>query len=391
MPRSDRSRRTFLKSTGAAGVALLAGCTGDGDGEAEAGGGDGGADGADGDTGDGGDGDGDGDGTATEQQDDFPNEPITFKVIADTGGGMDYYTRLVAKYIQEEDLLDVDIRIENLTMSLIGRFNNIYNSDPDGYTYGNAWPGYCRFQAQGVEDVEFDMTNITPMPSAGSNIRALTVGPDVDVESGEELLDFIAEGNASFYTTGVRSTGTIVPVLLGEIGGVYDLDQVMNNYVVYDGQAQGMTGMQRGEVNVLAASVSSIIEFIREGDLEPALVMTDGQDAIPQLYEDELSDVDTLADVDIEGRDEVEGLTAYQNYWNWAGPPDIPEERADIVREAMSEAIQMDAFQEEARENGRTVNYADSETVGEDLAEKVELWEEYLPILDEMEEVAGSN
>jgi tripartite-type tricarboxylate transporter receptor subunit TctC len=153
-----KSRRRFLKAAGAAGITLSAGCSG-----LSVGGGSG----------------------------EFPNQPITFKVIADTGGGMDYYTRLVAKYIRDEDLLPVDIRIENLTMSLVGRFNNIYNSDADGYTYGNAWPGFARFQAQGVDGVEFDMKKITPMPSAGGNIRAITVGPDVDVNSGQELLDFI--------------------------------------------------------------------------------------------------------------------------------------------------------------------------------------------------------
>jgi tripartite-type tricarboxylate transporter receptor subunit TctC len=320
---------------------------------------------------------------------DFPNEPITFKVIADTGGGMDYYTRLITSYIEQEDLLDAEIRVENLTMSLIGRFNNIYNSDNDGYTYGNAWPGYARFQAQGVEGVEFDMREITPMPSAGSNIRGIFVSPDVNVDSGEALLNFISNGNAMFYTTGVRSSGTIVPVLLGELGGAYDLTQVMDNHVVYDGQAQGMTGMQRGEVNVLAGSVSSVIEFVRSGDLKPALILAGSSDEIPTLYEEELSDVDTLADVSIDNKDEVQGLTSFQHYWNWAGPPDIEEERADVVRDAMSEVIQMDELQEEARNNGRTITYADSETVGEYLGEQVELWEEYLPILDDMEEAVS--
>ncbi|WP_436933784.1 Bug family tripartite tricarboxylate transporter substrate binding protein [Halovenus marina] len=349
MPRSSKSRRDILKATGAGSVALLAGCLGS----------DGGSD--------------------------FPNEPITFKVIADTGGGMDYYTRLVTSYIEQEDLLDVDIRVENLTMSLIGRVNNVYNSDNDGYTYGNAWPGAGRFQAQGVEGVEFDYTDITPMPSAGSNMRAICVGPDVDVNSGSELLSHIANGNAMFYTTGVRSTGTIAPVILGEVGGAYDLTQVMDNHVVYDGQAQGMTGMQRGEVNTMAASVSSVIEFIRSGDLKPVLVMAGSQDEIPTLYEEELSDVDTLGSIELNNKDEVQGLTSFQHYWNWMGPPGIEEERADVIRDAMSEAIQMDELQEEARSNGRTITYADSETVGEYLGEQVELWEEYLPILDDME------
>lgn len=354
MSSNDNSRRRFLKTAGTAGIALTAGCSSLGLG-----------------------------GNSGE----YPNEPITFKVIADTGGGMDYYTRLVTKYIRDEDLLPVDIKVENLTMSLIGRFNNIYNSDADGYTFGNAWPGFTRLQAQGVDGIEFDMTQVTPMPSAGGNIRAITVGPDVDVNNGQELIDMISAGDAKFYTTGVRSTGTIVPTLLGEIGGVYGLQQVMNNYVVYDGQAQGLTGMQRGEVNVLAASVSSVIQFIRSGDLKPVLVLSSGE--IPQLYEDALGDVDTLADVDISSQAEVESLTSFKNYWNWAGPPGIPEERANVVRDAMSEVIQMSALQEEARQNGRTISYTDSQSVGEDLSQKVDLWKEYLPLLNEMEEASG--
>jgi tripartite-type tricarboxylate transporter receptor subunit TctC len=229
------------------------------------------------------------------------------------------------------------------------------------------------------------MREITPMPSAGSNLRAICVGPDVDVNSGSELLTHISNGNAMFYTTGVRSTGTIAPVILGELGGAYDLTQVMDNHVVYDGQAQGMTGMQRGEVNTMAASVSSVIEFIRSGDLKPVLIMAESADTVPTLYEEELSDVDTLADISIDSKGEVAGLTSFKHYWNWAGPPDIEEERADVVRDAMSEVLQMDELQEEARNNGRTITHADSETTGEYLAEQVDLWEEYLPILDDME------
>jgi tripartite-type tricarboxylate transporter receptor subunit TctC len=161
----------------------------------------------------------------------------------------------------------------------------------------------------------------------------------------------------------------------------------MNNYVVYDGQAQGMTGMKRGEVNVLAASVSSVIQFIRSGDLKPVLVLSDGE--IPKLYQDSLGDVDTLADIDIENQGEVQSLTSFKDYWNWAGPPGIPEEHANVVRDAMSEAIQMQALQDEARENGRTISYTDSTAVGEELSQKVDLWEEYLPLLNDMEK-AGS-
>jgi len=381
----SNTRRKFLKGAGTASIALVAGCSGGDGGGGGGGGSDGGGDGGDG----GGDGGGDdGDGGDTGGGDDFPNQPITFKVIADTGGGYDFYTRLVAKHIRENDLLPVDIKVENLTMSLIGRFNNIYKSEADGYTYGTVWPGFARMQAQGLDPVEYDIAKITPMPSAGPNLRAFSVAPDLDVNNTAELIDLIKNGDPSFYTTGVRSTGTIAPVLFGELGGVYDLERVMNNFVVYDGVAQGMTGMARGEVNIRVSSLSSSTPAIEADDMRPILILTTGE--IPALYGDDLTGVETLPDIQgVDNKEQVESLTSFNNYWNFCGPPDIPEERANVVRDAMKEVLQSDALQEEAREQARTVSFTDSESVGKDLTQKVELWGEFLPLLDEMEEAAS--
>lgn len=347
---STSSRRWFLKATGAAGAASVAGCVGSLGGN------------------------------------EFPNQPITFKVIADTGGGYDFYTRLIAKYIREDDLLPVDIKVENLTMSLVGRFNNIYNSEPDGYTYGNVWPGFARIQAQGLDEVQYDVSDITPMASAGGNLRAISVRKDLDVQNAGELIDFMKSGEGKYYTTGVRSTGTIVPVLFGELSGLFSLDKVMNNYVVYDGQAQGMTGMERGEVDILAGSLSSTIPYIKSGALRPILVLTTA--GVPELFQNSVGDVETLADVDVDNKEQIQSLTSFRNYWNFCGPPEIPEERANVVRDAMAEAIQNPDFKEEARKSERTANYTGSEELGKDLTQKLDLWKEYLPLLNEMEEAA---
>jgi len=381
----SNTRRKFLKGAGTASIALVAGCSGGDGGGGGGGGSDGGGDGGDG----GGDGGGDdGDGGDTGGGDDFPNQPITFKVIADTGGGYDFYTRLVAKHIRENDLLPVDIKVENLTMSLIGRFNNIYNSEADGYTYGTVWPGFARMQAQGLDPVEYDITKITPMPSAAGNLRGFFVSPNLGVEDTQELIELIEIGEIRFYTTGVRSSGTIGPVLFGELGGAFDLAKVMNNYVVYDGWAQGLTAIKRGDINFRCGALSSTFEAVKARDVETVTVLTTDEQ-VPELYRDEITDTETLADVDIDNKQQVESLSSFKYYYEFAGPPGIPEERANVVREAIMEALQMDELQEEARGQSRSLSPADSQTVGEDLVQKVDLWSEHLSLLNEMEEAAS--
>lgn len=319
----------------------------------------------------------------------FPNKPITFKVIAGQGGGYDYYTRLIKKYIDEEDLLPVDIKVENLTSSALpGRLNNIHNSESDGYTYGNVWPGFARLQAQGLDEVKYDVSKLTPMPSAGGNLRGITVRPDLGIDTPQEFIEATNAGELKFYTEGVRSTGTIVPVLFGELGGVFDLENVMNNYIVYDGAAEGVTATKRGEVDVIAGSLGSNSEFIKSGDLKPILVLT-VDDELPDTIASFVDpDTPTLADIDVDQKEKIESLTSFKYYWNFCGPPDIPEERADVVREAMEEAIKNPDLQQEANEQGKFVGFGSSEAVGEDLTQKLDLWKEYLPLLSEMEEAA---
>ncbi|WP_251344304.1 tripartite tricarboxylate transporter substrate-binding protein [Haloplanus halophilus] len=162
---SDASRRTFLKSAGAAGIVGLAGCMGGGNGgnggDGDGGGGEDTASGGGSTAGESGGGSG-GDGWT-------PDRNLTVIVPWGAGGGTDTMTRGImqpAEEILQERGVDISIQVENITgANGLNGARRVLNRPADGYTLfastqaispnialDNAdftleeWAGVCRVQ-----------------------------------------------------------------------------------------------------------------------------------------------------------------------------------------------------------------------------------------------------
>src|SRR5699024_3484115 len=79
----------------------------------------------------------DSDSGASSGNDDFPEGPIKLIVPWSAGGGTDTGARVLQSYLEDE--LGVDISVENIEGGggWVG-WNQLANSDPDGYTIGYA-------------------------------------------------------------------------------------------------------------------------------------------------------------------------------------------------------------------------------------------------------------
>ena len=365
-------RRRFVKALGgAAAVGVVAGCTGDGgDGAGGTDGGDGGTDGGDGgDTdGDGGDGDGDG-GT------DFPQDDILL-VIPYGAGGYDVYTRLVAPYVEENLPNDVGVQPENRPgAGGVTPTTEVYNAEPDGHTLMifNV-QSFVRSQIQGQGDYRAE--EMTPIAQIAQNTRCIGVAENSGIDTWEDFVQGVQNEEVTFGATGATSGGVIIPGVVGELGGLYPAENVIENRVDFDGKGDHATAMERGDVQVMAGSYSSVLPYVEDGPVE-MLMVTTTEDSPP----DQTPDANTFGDVDIESPDEIENtITSFRVF---VGPPEIPEERAEILRDAFEQAINDEEFQAEAEEADRPVDYGDAEAVEEVIATSQEQWSELSHILEE--------
>lgn len=357
-------RRRFLKITGGAvGAGLIAGCSGDG---------------ASGET--------DptatnNNGTETSQQSDFPSDGMQFLIPYSTGGGYNYYSRLTVKYLNQENYLPVEVQAQNRTGGggVVGH-NAIYSAEPTGYTNGIINPDSMA-KAQLLQDeARFDLSKMTIYPRIAGSTTAIGVGTHTDISSGSEFINAVANGDLKIGQSGVTSYGNMIPIALGVAGEVYGADMVTNNDVQFDGKGQWLTAMKRGDVDVMAGSLSSLLPYVESGDLRIALVLTT-ESSPPE----EVSETDTLSDVDVSDPEGVVAMAGGQYHRVFAGPPDIPSERAEVIREALKNAIQNPDLQSEAQNNDRPINFLNSEDTANGVTNTIELWQENIDLLERLQ------
>lgn len=356
-------RRRFVKAVGGSAAAtFVAGCSGDG--------GDGGGDGGDGGGSDGGDGGSDGgDGSSTN----FPQEDILL-VIPYGAGGYDVYTRLVAPYVEEYLPNDVGVQPENRPGSGgVTPTTQVYNSESDGYTLMifNV-QSFVRSQIQGQGDYKSE--EMTPIAQIAQNIRAIGVSENSGIETWDDFVQGVQNEELTFGATGATSGGVIIPAVVGELGGLYPAENVIENRVDFDGKGEHATAMERGDVDVMAGSYSSVLPYAQDGPVEILTVTTTDEEP-----PEETPDANTFANLEIENTAEIEStITSYRVF---VGPPEIPEPRANILRDAFEQAINDEDFQAEAQEADRPVVYGDAETVENVIATSQEQWTELSDLL----------
>lgn len=384
-------RRKFLKSGSIVTAGLIGGCMEGGDGGSGGEGSDG-SDGADGGDGsDGGDGDDGSDDTPTETKAevDYPTESIRFIIPTNPGGGYDFYARLVAKYINEKDYLPESVEPENVAgeATVLGS-NELYNAEPDGYTNGIINPDIeCKapFLPQYEDVVKFDPTKFTFYPRVAGSTVSLAVAADSDITSLSGLIEAVRNEEVKIGMKNLTGTATMAYVALAVAGEQYDLSNVLDNVVQYDGTGPIMSGLQRGEIQVTGGSYSSLLQYHKSEDVRIITVFT--QDDEPPSP-DETPDAETLAttDVDLNDPQGVISMAGGTYHRVFAGPPDIPEERAEIFRTAIRKAIQDPDLQTEAEENDRPINFLNSEDTRKGVVKMYELWKDNQDLLLRLEE-----
>lgn len=298
----------------------------------------------------------------------YPNKEITWVVPYSTGGGFDSYSRAIAKFMPKHLPNEVEIVVQNVTGSG-GRkgATKMYRADPDGYTVG-IWnlPGFIA--AQLATDTAYDLKEVSWFGRAARSVYLLVVNADSEFKSLEDVKN---ADTFKLAQTSPGATGWIVDVVASKEMGI-------NNKEItgYQGSQEQAAAVLRGDADgfFMATSSPSIKNPVKEGDFRPIIVL--GEE--PPEY---APDVTTAVDAG------YQQLTQIALQRMLGAPPELPEEKLQILSDAVSKTLQSEEMQQWAKDQGRPIVPVEGHEEANDLVSQ--LFDTYGKYTDTFKQAMG--
>lgn len=272
--------------------------------------------------------------TAAIAQDAFPSEPIQLIVPWGPGGPGDTYGRMIANAINENDLLPQPIVVVNMPGggTTIGS-RDVRDSEADGHRLLFSHQTLITAELMGTSDFGADAFE----PVAETNNFCLVYGTASD--SGIESM-------ASLREQVEANPGTVNDATL--LGSLSHFSSEMLNtaagidmgYVNVGGGAARTTSLLGGHTQVAIMPPSEVERS--DGRLRALVYMG------PERHPD-LPDVPTAIELGY-------GFESCLNYW-WFAPEGTPQDRLDVIRTALQQAIELPELQQAMIDRGVTPEF----------------------------------
>lgn len=296
-------------------------------------------------------------GCARPAEEAFPTEDIHFIVWVGPGGGYDAYARAIAPIMPKYLPKQVNVIVENKPGGGgITGYSYIYNSKPDGYTFGFvSLPG--AIVASLVENIPYDMSKVTWLGTACTEELAMFVPAKspinswTDVETklkaGEKLTELVMPGD----TLDLQMT-----ILRAESG----LD--WKTVAGYKTRQEVMLGLIRGDGDFGGApSVGYAYDYVKNGDTKPILAFSDK----PSPYYPNAQYTGKL------------GYTTVIWSRGLFAPPGVPDSRVKILANALQKTLQDEEFLAWAKKGNVPVGWLGSAETAKRVGEANKLLGKY--------------
>ncbi|MDP1538009.1 MAG: tripartite tricarboxylate transporter substrate-binding protein [Burkholderiales bacterium] len=206
---------------------------------------------------------------------DYPNKPLRI-ITTPAGGGNDFLTRLVAAGITGG--LGQNVVVDNRPANVAGE--TAVKATPNGYTMiitGNfLWVSPLLSRKPAYDAVR----DLAPISLLATSPNVIVVHPSVGASSTKELIA-LAKAKPGVLNYGMTGTGTAnhtAAELFKSMAGV----EIVS--VGYKGTGAATTDLLAGRVQVMFASVQSVIPHIKSGRLKALAVTGSAQSALlPEL------------------------------------------------------------------------------------------------------------
>jgi tripartite-type tricarboxylate transporter receptor subunit TctC len=282
----------------------------------------------------------------------YPTRPVRIVVGFAPGGGTGIMARLIGQWLSER--LGQQFVVENRP----GAGTNIateavVNAAPDGYTLLLA----CLPNASNAtlyENLKFNfIRDITPVAGIDRQPFAIEVNPSVPVKTVPEFITHAKAypGKINMASGGIGSGNHIFGEMFEMMTGVNLV------HVHYRGAGPALIDLLGGQMQVMFASISSSIEYVRAGKLRALAVTTATRSPA-------LPDIPTVADF-------VPGYEA--SFWDGIGAPkNTPAEIVDRLNKEINAALADAKMKARIADLGGTVLAGSPADFGKLIAEETE-------------------
>jgi tripartite-type tricarboxylate transporter receptor subunit TctC len=285
---------------------------------------------------------------------DYPTRPVRIIVGFPPGGGVDIAARLVGQWLSER--LGQSFVVENRP----GAASNVateavVRAAPDGYTLLLAF-SVNAINATFYDNLKFNfIREIAPVAAIIREPDVMVVNPSVPAVT---VAEFIAYAKANPHKLNLGSGGTGTPSHVnGELFKMMtDTDFV---HVPYRGISPALTDLLGGQVQIMFASTSSCLGYIKTGKLRALAVTT-------TTRSEQLPDVPTVADF-------VPGFEA--SLWYGVGAPETtPAEIIDKLNKQINAGLAEPTLKARFADLGGTVITGSPADFGKLIAEDTDKW-----------------
>lgn len=288
----------------------------------------------------------------------FPGGTITFVVPYGPGGGFDTAVRALAPYMEEALGNDTTIVVQNVAGAGGQRgAAQVARAEPDGRTIGIFnLPGFV-LPAMLGERMEYDLTELSWIGRLENQDYVLLSRGTSDIRTIEDLLNM---DDIVVTSHGFGSTGLAANQIMFAVMGLEERDPI---YVGgYSGTTEAMVGAVRGDGDITVSVISSAMSYVNSGDLRPLAVSGN-----TRIWDD----VPTFAEIGLPA------LTPINLQRAIAGPPNIPADRLQALRDAFVTATQNPSFLETAARANMQVSVLNGEDAAAEVDTSFNLYNQY--------------
>ena len=284
----------------------------------------------------------------------YPSRPVRIIVGFAPGGATDIMARLMGQSLSER--LRQPFVIENKP----GAATNIateavVNAAPDGYTLLMV-TSVNAINASVYEKLNFNLIrDVVPIASIHREPFVMEVHPSVPVKTVAEFIAYAKAnpGKLTMASAGIGSGNHISGELFKMMTGVNLV------HVPYRGGGPALVDLISGQVQVLFATMSSSIEYVRAGKLRALAVTTATRSSV-------LPDIPTVA----------EFVPGYESsFWTGVGAPkNTPAEIVDKLNKEMNATLADPKFKARLADLGGTALSGSPLDFGKFVADETEKW-----------------
>lgn len=294
-------------------------------------------------------------GTLAAQTDTYPSRPIRIVVAFTAGGTTDIIARLVGKKMTEAWGQPVVIENRpgaggNLGSSVVAK------APADGYTLLIGSVGPLAINATLYPNMPYDhLKDFVPICLVAEVPNMLVVHPSVPAQSVQELVTLARQrpGALNYGSTGNGTTGHLSGELLNEQAKI---DLV---HIPYRG-ATAVTDLLGGQIQLMFATIPSVIQHVRAGSLRAIAVTSSRRSAA-------LPDIPTVAEAGYSGFEA-------SSWFGFVAPTGTPDPIIRKLHAQIASIVKMPDINEQLSSQGADPVGSTPEEFGQYMRRETEKW-----------------